>query len=379
MCILLLLVLLCGCQGDVAAPSASPIAEVTVTPPPAPELTPAPTPDPIEARISSMTLEEKCGQLLVAGIEGFTAGTDAVHAVTEVKVGGVILFRRNIGSAEQVAALNQSLRTLADRPLFLCVDEEGGRVTRMPPEIKSLPAMGKLPADEDFFALGQALGEELGRLGYSVDFAPVLDVHSNPRNTVIGDRAFASDAAAVVDRALPFAEGLASAGILPVVKHFPGHGGTAEDSHSALPVVKKTLDELETLEFAPFRAAIDGGLPAVMVGHILLAEVDDALPASLSPAAVDGLLRTDLGFDGLVFTDDLTMGALKAYSMGERVVLAVEAGCDLLLVCHERKNLDDAHAALLAAVEEGRINEARLDESLRRIFAVSMGENGGAW
>ena len=380
MAIILLFVLLCACQSNAPAPSPASSAEITVTlapiPTPTLEPTPTPTPDPIETLIAGLTLEEKCGQLLVAGIEGLTAGADALHAVTEVKVGGVILFRRNIGSAEQVSALNQSLRSVAALPLLLCVDEEGGRVTRLPPDMRPLPAMGKLPADSDFFALGQTLGEDLRSLGYSVNFAPVLDIYSNPRNTVIGDRAFGSDLQTVIDRALPFADGLAASGILPVVKHFPGHGDTAEDSHSALPVVSKTVDELEALELAPFRAAIEANLPGVMVAHVLLTEVDETLPASLSPAVVNGLLRTDLGFDGLVFTDDLTMGALKAYTMGERAVLAVEAGCDLLLVCHEGENLDEAHAALLAAVADGRISEGRIDESLRRIFAVSFGKNG---
>jgi len=377
-----------GCQSEVLAPSAAPVVEVTAAPAPtlaptptlAPEPTPTATPDPIAAQIAAMSIEEKCGQLLVAGIEGLTAGADAIYAVTEVNAGGIILFRRNIGSAEQVAALNQSLRSLATLPLLLCVDEEGGRVTRMPPDRKPLPAAGKLTAKTDFYALGKTLGEELIALGYNVDFAPVLDVFSNPRNTVIGDRAFGSDAETVIAQALPFAEGLAAAGILPVGKHFPGHGDTAEDSHTALPLVRKTLDELEALELLPFRAAVEAGMPAMMVGHILLTELDAELPASLSPAVVNGLLRGELGFDGVVFTDDLTMGALKAYSIGERTVLAFEAGCDMLLICHGQKNLAEAHAALIAAVDEGRICEAQLDESLERIFRFSLhaSENHGS-
>ena len=375
--VLLLFVLLCGCQSELAAPSSAPMPEVTASSAPAPtatpEATPKPTPDPIADLLATMSVEEKCGQLLVAGMEGLTAGADAIYAVTEVQAGGVILFRRNIGSAEQVAALNQSLALIAPLPLLLCVDEEGGRVSRMPPDMKALPAMGKLPEDADVFALGKALGQDLQTLGYNVNFAPVLDVFSNPRNTVIGDRAFGSEAAIVTERALRFAEGLTATGILSVGKHFPGHGDTEEDSHTALPVVRKTLDELEALEFTPFRAAVEGGMPAMMVGHVLLTEVDAELPASLSPAVVNGLLRTELGFDGLVFTDDLTMGALKAYSMGERAVLAVEAGCDVLLICHGQKNLKEAHAALVAAVVEGRISENRLDESLVRILSVKLG------
>jgi len=165
--------------------------------------------------------------------------------------------------------------------------------------------------------------------------------------------------------------GLWESGVVPVVKHFPGHGDTAVDSHYGLPVVSKTADELEALELIPFRAAIEQGAPAVMVAHILMTALDGQYPASLSPAVVDGLLRTQLSFEGVVCTDDLTMAAVSdTWGMGEAAVLAVEAGCDLLLVCHGADNLTAARAALLDAVADGRISGERLDESVYRILSL---------
>lgn len=370
--LLLLFVFLTACQSQGVQPTGA----ETETPDPtvsASEIPPEPEelaaveekPDPIAEKIAQMTLEEKCGQMLIAGIEGTVAGVDATAAVSELHCGGIILFRRNVASAEQVSALNQALANMADIPLFLCVDEEGGRVSRLPEGIKKLPAAKTITAD--FYETGYTLGETLGSLGYNVNFAPILDVLSNPNNTVIGDRAFGVTAAEVTEEAIPFAHGLAESGVMPVVKHFPGHGDTDVDSHTGLPLVKKTMEELETLELAPFRAAIEEGLPAVMVAHVVVEAVDSA-PATLSYPVVTGLLREELGFEGLIFTDDLTMGALSEYPMGEIAVLAVEAGCDMLLVCHGADRLREAHTALVAAVNEGRIPENRIDESLFRIL-----------
>lgn len=215
-----------------------------------------------------------------------------------------------------------------------------------------------------------------------MDFAPSLDIWSNPENTVIGDRAFGTDAATVTGAANETALGILSGGVIPVAKHFPGHGDTAVDSHYGLPVVDKSLEELEELELRPFRQAIDttcvygtyGGdtsIPAIMVAHILLSQIDPDNPASLSPEVVTGLLREEMGYEGVVCTDDLTMGAISnTYGMGEAAVLAVEAGCDLLLVCHGADNLAEAHAALVEAVDSGRIPEERLDESVYRVLSL---------
>ena len=382
----MLLFALCGC-GAAPEETPSPSAQATPSPEPSPspsaelEVTPTPEPvpepDPIELQVQSMTTGQKVGQLLLAGIEGTTAGEDAVYAVQTVQVGGLILFRRNIESCAQTAGLVSDLKALNEGyiPMLISADEEGGTVSRMPAgEVLDLPSasyFGKFEDPSLALQLGQALAAQCSALGVNTDFAPVADVWSNPDNTVIGKRAYGTEPELVAKLVPNVAEGLTQGGVIPVVKHFPGHGDTAVDSHYDLPVVTKTLEELEELELIPFRAAIESGAPAVMVAHLLVREIDDTLPATLSPKVVDGLLRSELGFNGVVFTDDLTMGAISnTYGMGEAAVLAIEAGCDVLLVCHGTDNLKAAYEALLEAVNSGRISLERLDDSVYRILKL---------
>lgn len=358
---------------------------------PTAEPEPTSSDDPVADQLAAMTVEEKVGQLLMAGIEGYEAGTDAETAIRDYQVGGVILFGRNVENASQLARLTNALKELnqGQIPLLLGVDEEGGTVSRMPEEIADVPSaynFGQI-ADPDqrmdaCFELGQTLAAECAAFGFNLDFAPVMDIWSNPENTVIGKRAFGSDLESTVYAANETAWGLLSGGVIAAAKHFPGHGDTAVDSHYGLPVVDKTVDELLDFELVPFRQAMeatcvygaaggDSAIPVVMVGHILMTALDDQHPASLSYDVVTGLLRDELGFDGVVCTDDLTMAAVSdTYGMGEAAVLAVEAGCDLLLVCHGADNLTAARDALLEAVETGRISQERLDESVRRILVL---------
>ena len=386
--LLLVVALPAGCQKQGGEPTQPTAPAPTILPTPTPEPAPTPTPDRVGEALAGMTVEQKAAQLLVAGIEGTEPGEDAVQAIQGYQVGGVILFGRNVESAEQLAALTNGLKELNGDyvPLFLCVDQEGGRVDRMPPEVSRTPSAWSVGQTLDTEGVGAAYGallaEECAAFGFNMDFAPSLDIWSNPENTVIGDRAFGTDAATVTGAANETALGILSGGVIPVAKHFPGHGDTAVDSHYGLPVVDKSLEELEELELRPFRQAIDttcvygtyGGdtsIPAIMVAHILLSQIDPDNPASLSPEVVTGLLREEMGYEGVVCTDDLTMGAISnTYGMGEAAVLAVEAGCDLLLVCHGADNLAEAHAALVEAVDSGRIPEERLDESVYRVLSL---------
>ena len=373
--VLLLCVLgLTGCGSQTPAPTPTPAATPSAMPTPTPE--PTPTPDPVAEALAAMTTQEKVGQLLVAGIGGTEAGEDGLQAIQDYQVGGVILFGRNVESAQQLADLTNELKTLNgdNTPLFLCVDQEGGRVDRMPPEVDDLPsAYDYIAAGGDPLERGKVLAAQCAAFGFNLDFSTCLDIWSNPDNTVIGDRAYGSDPHTVTSAGLAVNQGLEQGGVIPVVKHFPGHGDTSTDSHVDLPVVGKTAEELEEFELIPFQAAIDQGTPCVMVAHILMTQIDPDLPASLSPKVVDGLLRQEMGFDGVVCTDDLTMGAIsKTYGMGEAAVMAVEAGCDLLLVCHEADNLTAARDALLSAVDAGRISMERLDESVYRILSLKQ-------
>ncbi len=375
--LLFVVVLAAGCVSE----KGKAFPETTPTlPPPAQTVTPAPLPtqepDPVEELLSAMTTEQKVGQLLVAGIEGLTPGTDGAAAIQKYQVGGIILFGRNVESAAQLAALTNELKALNGSyvTLFMSVDEEGGRVSRMPPEVQDLPSPYRyIQAGGEPRLWSGVLAEECRAFGFNMDFAPSLDVWSNPENTVIGDRAFGTEWEEVARIAADAVLGFSECGVIPVVKHFPGHGDTSADSHKELPVADKTLEEWMEQELLPFRSAIAADAPAVMVGHILMKQLDPDYPASLSPKVVNGLLRQDLGFDGMVVTDDLTMGAISnTYGMGEAAVLAVEAGCDLLLVCHRTENLAAAYDGLLAAVSSGRVTVERLDQSVRRILKVKL-------
>lgn len=340
----------------------------------APETTAAPSPE--EQTLKGMTTEQKVAQLLVAGIAGTEAGEDGISAVTDYQVGGIILFGRNVSDSRQLTALTNQLKALNGDyiPLFLCVDEEGGRVSRMPAEITDLPSaytFGNSSNSSLLTELGRVLGAECGAFGLNLDFAPVMDVFSNPNNTVIGDRSYSSDPETAAWAAALVAGGLRDSGTIAAGKHFPGHGDTAADSHTELPVIDKTRGEWEQSDAVPFRKAIQSGVPVIMVGHILMSSLDAENPASLSHTVVTGVLREQMGFDGVVCTDDLTMGAISdAYGIGEAAVRAVEAGCDLLLICHEAENLKTAYDALLHAVDSGRISEERLNESVLRILSL---------
>ena len=388
--LLVVFVLTAGCAARPAQPTDTPAAETTpaAAPFPTPTPEPTPTPDPIAEAVAAMSTEQKVSQLLVAGIEGTQLGQDAVQAVQDYQVGGVILFGRNVESAWQLAELTNGLKDLNGdyTPLFLCVDQEGGRVDRMPPEVERTPSAWSVGQTLDTEGVGAAYGallaEECAAFGFNMDFAPSLDIWSNPDNTVIGDRAFGNDWEWTAFFGMSAVESMEEqGGVIPVVKHFPGHGDTSVDSHVALPVVDKSLEELWQSELVPFNMALNQedyfgaqagpSAPAVMVAHILLSQVDPDYPASLSHRVVTGLLREEMGFDGVVCTDDLTMGAVSnTYGMGEAAVLAVEAGCDLLLVCHGADNLTAARDALLEAVDSGRLSPERLDESVKRILSL---------
>jgi beta-N-acetylhexosaminidase len=328
-----------------------------------------------------MTLEQQVGQLLWCGWgqepepRPREYNDHARCLVEELQAGGLILFTRNLGSPEEIAALTTELRRHARVPPLIGIDQEGGRVCRLP-----LPgltfsgnmALGALDVPARTRAVALAIGRQLGAVGIDVDFAPVLDVNNNPLNPIIGVRSYGEDPDLVARHGIAAVAGFREAGILPVVKHFPGHGDTAADSHLELPVQAADRARLDRVELVPFRAAIGAAQPmAVMTTHILFPSLDPELPATLSRRILTGLLRTDLGYDGLVVTDCMEMeGIAGRWSPEEAAVLAIDAGADMLLVCHTLETQARMHGAVCEAVRSGRISEERLAGSLRRIEAA---------
>ncbi|MEK5237127.1 beta-N-acetylhexosaminidase [Paenibacillus sp. FSL L8-0470] len=358
-----------------AAPSATAAATATATA--TPMQSAASGSDTIDGKLANMTLEEKIGQMLLVGIDGTELDTQAKRMIAEDKVGGIILYKDNISNLKgMVSLINDLKKSNAENPvpLFMSVDQEGGKVSRMPDEYAAIPSNGSVGAANNSSAagtMGKLLARELLSAGFNMDFAPVLDINSNPDNPVIGDRSFGNTADLVSRLGIAEMKGIASEGVVPVVKHFPGHGDTSVDSHLELPVVNKTAAELAKLEWQPFEAAIQENADAVMVAHILFPELDADKPASLSRAIIGDLLREEMGFQGVVITDDLTMGAITGhYTLAAAAVDTVQAGSDILLVAHEYGNEQAVRKALLDSVKSGILEESRIDESVYRILAL---------
>lgn len=344
-----------------------------------PTASPGQSEDPLTAQISGMTLEQKIGQMLLVGIDGTQLDSQAKKMIAEDDVGGIILYKDNIQSLKSMVTLINDLKKSNNDnpvPLFMSVDQEGGKVSRMPEEYAAMPGSGKVGAagnPDSARTMGRLLAREVLSAGFNMNFAPVLDINSNPDNPVIGDRSFGSTAGIVTPLGIAEMKGIAEAGVIPVVKHFPGHGDTSVDSHLELPVVNKTAAGLAKLEWLPFQAAIQEQADAVMVAHILYPKLDPDKPASLSKPIIGDLLRDQMGFDGVVITDDLTMGAITDhYTLAAAAVDTVLAGSDILLIAHEYKNEQAARQALLAAVKDGTIAETRIDESVYRILSLKQ-------
>lgn len=341
-----------------------------------------------------MTLEDKVGQMLVYGwSDGQKADSTRLNAhaaalVDDLRVGGVVLMGRNISPPEQLCEVIGNMQARAQAAqmpsLFVATDQEGGRVQRLaPPAYTARPAAQTLAQSGEADTVRQAaadIGRELASLGINWDFAPVLDVNNNPQNPVIGTRSYGSDPDLVAQMGVGAVQGLQSdACIMACGKHFPGHGDTDTDSHFALPRIPHSRARLDAVEFAPFRAAIAAKAASIMTAHILFPAFDSDLPATLSPAILTGLLREELGYDGLVITDDLEMkGVAARWGASEAAVLAVEAGADMLLCCHTRTTQYAIRDALMHAVQNGRVSGARLDISLGRITRAKAQWLGGA-
>ena len=317
----------------------------------------------------------QAGQRLMVGFHGHEASADVKRMIHDYGAGSVILFARNVASPEQVADLVRELQAEAraaghDLPLLVAVDQEGGRVARMRApwtEWPPLRALGRQGSEEMARKMGQALAAELHACGIRLDFAPVVDVDTNPQNPVIGDRSFGADPDLVGRLGAAMIRGLQGGGVAACAKHFPGHGDTDVDSHLDLPRVEHPRSRIEEVELPPFRAAIAAGVASIMTAHVLVRALDEELPATLSPRVV-GLLRRELKYEGVIVSDDLEMKAVaKRWAPGPLAVGAAKAGCDLLPVCATHDAQVESLEGLVKAVEAGDIPWKAMDEACARI------------
>ena len=321
-------------------------------------------------------LKEQIAQVVMMGLDGSTLSNEE-RKLIEDGVGGIILFERNCASPMHVAELIEDLQAIARSkgagvPLIIAIDQEHGPVTRIKQGVTPFPsagAMGEMGASDLVRRAASVTGKELALLGITMNLAPVADLLLHPKNKVIGQRSFGANLTVVSEMVVAVVEGLQGTGIAACVKHFPGHGATQTDSHQALPTIERSRKEMERAELIPFQRAVQAGVAAVMPGHLLCPALDSALPATFSSPIIQGLLRQDLGFDGLVISDDLCMGALDAWGgVEERGKAALKAGVDCLLV--GKGPVQGLLDALKKGLETGEIPQERAHEAVARVMKL---------
>ncbi|TJY40904.1 DUF4309 domain-containing protein [Cohnella pontilimi] len=335
----------------------------------------------LAAQLYNMTLDEKIGQMLMVGVNGTTAGSDAKEMINNLHAGGIIFYGSNIKTANQTVdftnqlkAMNQSAKN--PLPLFMSVDEEGGIVDRMPSPILKMPsafAVGKKDDSDFSYNVGETLGEAVRDLGFNMDYAPVLDVIKDPSASAIGKRSFGTDPNLVSRLGVAAMKGIRSQNVIPVVKHFPGYGSVSVDAHQDLPTVEYGRNQLEKNDWLPYKNAIKNDADVVMVTHELVKGLETKYPASMSSTIMTNMLRDQLNFKGVIMTDDMTMGAIaKRYDIQTAAVKSVEAGADVVMISFHKDEQINAFHALKQAVVKGTISEQRIDDSVYRIMKLKQ-------
>ena len=371
-------------------PSPTPTATPTPIPTPTPEPTPTPVPEGYAEMmltnelIEKLTVEEKIGQLLMFGLEGKDMPSDDFVKLTgKYHIGNAILLGVNMSTADsdggfsRAAALTDAIQELAPRgiPFIISIDVEGGNVVRFhwDPWLASAKDLGDADDPADAQARFAAIGTKLMETGLNMDLAPVVDMAEDPMTSFLTTRIISNDPEVTCRIAKAIIDGLHESKCLTSAKHFPGHGGTAGDSHEMMPTIRKTKEELEAYDFISFRAAIEAGVDSVMIAHILYPELDSENLATVSPAILTGILRKEMGFDGIIISDDFRMkGLATQMSAGEGAVRFLLAGGDVVLCGPDPEKQEEICKSLLAAVEDGTLPEERIDESLRRVLHAKI-------
>lgn len=379
---ILSLFILAGCSNPIPVPT----PEAASTPAPSSDSMPDKMSEQqLKDLVAKMDVQEKVGQLVIVSFETTEVDTKTEAWLRTNKIGNVIVYAKNIENAEQATSLTgqlqKTIRNATQIPAFIGIDQEGGMVNRVREGVTIFPSPMAIAAGrhENLYSLAWSMADELSGMGFNMNFAPVLDVNSNPDNPVIHLRAYGDDPQAAANFASIWIKGLQEGGMVSVAKHFPGHGDTSEDSHFALPKVNKTLDELKAMELIPFEAAIHSGVSAIMTSHILFPKIEkEKIPATLSKTIVTDLLKDELGYNGIVISDSLQMDAIQAhYGMAEAAVKAIQAGVDMLILGDGKVLQPDSEdvqtpviEALIEAVGQGTITAERLDDAVLSILRI---------
>ena len=325
-------------------------------------------------KVEELSLEEKIGQLFMFGrkreeIEGLE------ELINKYKIGGIILYRRNYETYEEMLKLINNIKTMNSVnkvPMFISIDQEGGRVNRMPDEILNIPTATKLANTKEIDVVrrsGKIIGEMLYKTGISMNYGPIFDIRRFNENHPIGDRCFGTNKEEVQKYAIEVMKELQEQGVIPVIKHFPGHGLTSKDSHFQFPIIEEKIENVENEDMAVFKSAIEANADAVMVGHLMLKEIDSKYPASLSKKIIQDYLIEKYNFKGLIITDDMKMWAIRVhYNMKKAVEKAIEAGNDIVMVGLSYKEVEGLIKYITKKVKNGKISEERINRSVEKIL-----------
>lgn len=315
-------------------------------------------------------LETQAARLFTVGFYGKTITPDLAKLLAR-GVGGVIFFARNVGTPAEVADATSSIKRLADRKLFIALDQEGGQVSRLRngfTEIPPMRAVGMSGSAKVAREVGELIGREVSAVGFDMNYAPVLDIDTNPDNPIIAARSFGRTPELVSELGVALAQGLEAVGVAACGKHFPGHGDTSQDSHLELPRLPHSLERLEQVELKPFAAAAKAGIPSMMTAHVIFEPLDSVYPATMSKPVLTGILREKMGYDGLIVTDDIEMKAIADhYGVEDTVIRGINAGVDHFLCCHTAEIAHQAIEAIIRAVESGKVSRETLANANRRI------------
>lgn len=328
--------------------------------------------------MKDLTIREKVGQMLIIRIFGKEITEDAKSLIKDYKIGGVILYRKNYDTYEEMLKIINELKRInkecGNIPLFISIDQEGGRVNRMPHELKNIKSAGKLASLNNIEVLktaGNITAEMLRESGFNMNYAPVLDIQRFENSHAIGDRCYGKNAEDVSKNGIEIMKELSKGGIIPVVKHFPGHGSTTKDSHFFLPVIHKSLEELEKEDIIPFKRAIGQNAEAIMVGHLMVKDVDSKNPASLSKKMISDYLRNECQYQGIVMTDDLRMRAISLkYGYVRAALSACKAGADIIMIGANYNTIIRTVKRIEKNIQKSKIEMKKIDRSVEKILEL---------
>ena len=332
--------------------------------------------------MKELSLEEKIAQMFIIELQEKEITDKTIEMIKKYKIGGILLFKKNYDNYEEMISLINKLKEANrenDIPLFISLDQEGGRVNRMPKEIKNLKSAGKIASTKDSKLIKESskiISTMLLETGINLNYAPVLDIKRFKDGHAIGDRCFGANKEEVSEYGIEFMKQMQKEGLIPAIKHFPGHGSTTQDSHFTLPIVKKSKEELEQDDMIPFKNAIEEGADAVMVGHIIIKEIDKKYPASLSKDVIQKYLVDKYNYKGLVITDDLRMLAIQLkYSHKKAVKLAINAGNNMIMLGFKYKDIINIIKNIAKEVRKGKIHANKIEESVDKIIAMKKKYN----